>query len=101
MWGVVFQHRSHSSHPEQFSYVAARPSILQLLIIISICVRRGRRTPVANLLLQGSSSTVTSPRLTAFQSAVGQTFIFYTISTFDSLTLTTITTTRKFFTVWN
>ncbi len=32
-------------------------------------------------------------------SAFGQIFIFYTIRTFDSLTLSTITTTRKFFTI--
>jgi UDP-galactose transporter B1 len=38
--------------------------------------------------------------------AVGQLFIFYTIKTFGSLTLTLITTTRKFFNIllsvlWN
>lgn len=32
-------------------------------------------------------------------SAVGQIFIFWTIREFDSLTLSTITTTRKFFTI--
>ena len=32
-------------------------------------------------------------------SAFGQIFIFLTIRTFDSLTLSTITTTRKFFTI--
>lgn len=32
-------------------------------------------------------------------SGFGQIFIFYTIRTFDSLTLSTITTTRKFFTI--
>ena len=32
-------------------------------------------------------------------SAVGQSFIFYTISTFDPLVCTTVTTTRKIFSV--
>ncbi|CAM9812747.1 unnamed protein product, partial [Hapterophycus canaliculatus] len=32
-------------------------------------------------------------------SACGQNFIFYTISNFSPLTCTTITTTRKFFTI--
>jgi solute carrier family 35 (UDP-galactose transporter), member B1 len=32
-------------------------------------------------------------------SAAGQNFIFYTISNFNALTLATITTTRKFFTI--
>lgn len=53
----------------QVAYVATHPDILQLLVLLGLC------------------------------SAVGQTFIFYTIRTFDSLTLSTITTTRKFFTV--
>lgn len=35
----------------------------------------------------------------ALTSAFGQLFVFYTIRTFDSLVLTTITTTRKFFTI--
>ena len=35
----------------------------------------------------------------ALCSAIGQTFIFYTITEFDSLTTTTITTTRKIFSV--
>jgi UDP-galactose transporter B1 len=37
--------------------------------------------------------------LFALTSAAGQLFIFHTIRTFDSLVLTTITTTRKFFTI--
>lgn len=37
--------------------------------------------------------------LFALTSAFGQLFIFYTIRSFDSLVLTTITTTRKFFTI--
>lgn len=32
-------------------------------------------------------------------SAVGQNFIFYTITSFNPLVMTTITTTRKFFTI--
>ncbi len=35
----------------------------------------------------------------ALCSAVGQSFVFYTIATFDPLVLTTVTTTRKIFTV--
>ena len=35
----------------------------------------------------------------ALCSAVGQSFIFYTISNFDSLVCTTVTTTRKVFSV--
>lgn len=37
--------------------------------------------------------------LFALTSAVGQLFIFYCIREFDSLVLSTITTTRKFFTI--
>jgi UDP-galactose transporter B1 len=37
--------------------------------------------------------------LFSLTSAIGQVFIFLTIKTFDSLILSTITTTRKFFTI--
>jgi solute carrier family 35 (UDP-galactose transporter), member B1 len=50
-------------------YLQSHPSVLKTLLYFSLC------------------------------SAVGQIFIFYTIRTFDSLTLSTITTTRKFFTI--
>lgn len=52
-----------------FLYVMAHPGMLQLLCLLGIF------------------------------SACGQVFIFFTIRTFDSLTLSTITTTRKFFTI--
>ena len=53
----------------QIDYVAKHPSVAEALVLFSLC------------------------------SAFGQIFIFYTIRTFDSLTLSTITTTRKFFTI--
>lgn len=37
--------------------------------------------------------------LAALTMAAGQNFIFYTLANFDALTLATITTTRKFFTI--
>jgi UDP-galactose transporter B1 len=37
--------------------------------------------------------------LAALSMAAGQNFIFYTLAHFDALTLATITTTRKFFTI--
>lgn len=51
------------------SYLVEHPDLMQLLVLFGLC------------------------------SAFGQIFIFYTIRTFDSLTLSTITTTRKFFTI--
>ena len=42
---------------------------------------------------------VKSILLFSLTSAIGQLFIFYTIRSFDSLVMTTITTTRKFFTI--
>lgn len=49
--------------------------------------------------LAAHPSLVPALGLFTLTSAVGQLFIFYTIRTFDSLVLTTITTTRKFFTI--
>lgn len=50
-------------------YITANPDILSKIIYFALC------------------------------SAVGQTFIFYTIASFDPLVLTTVTTTRKIFSV--
>jgi solute carrier family 35 (UDP-galactose transporter), member B1 len=61
---------TNSSSPELLrgiTYVAANPIILHKIVLFALC------------------------------SSVGQSFIFYTISNFDSLTNTTITTTRKIF----
>jgi len=41
----------------------------------------------------------TSLAMFSLTSALGQIFVFWTIRTFDSLTFSTITTTRKFFTI--
>ena len=53
----------------QIAYLSAHPSLITTLALFSLC------------------------------SAFGQIFIFWTILAFDSLTLATITTTRKFFTI--
>lgn len=42
---------------------------------------------------------ITSLALFSLMSAFGQIFVFWTIRTFDALTFSTITTTRKFFTI--
>lgn len=55
--------------PLQVTYCTTHPHVVQALFWFSLC------------------------------SAAGQIFIFYTLRTFDSLTLSTITTTRKFFTI--
>merc|ERR1712161_117266 len=51
------------------AYVSANPEILPMIVKFSLC------------------------------SAVGQSFIFYTIANFDPLVLSTVTTTRKIFSV--
>ena len=53
----------------QIAYLSAHPNLITTLALFSLC------------------------------SAFGQIFIFWTILAFDSLTLATITTTRKFFTI--
>ena len=55
--------------PAQVTYLASHPNLITTLALFSLC------------------------------SAFGQIFIFWTILAFDSLTLATITTTRKFFTI--
>ena len=63
--------RCHSPtrSPSQLAYLATHPQVVVALVLFSLC------------------------------SAFGQIFIFLTIRTFDSLTLSTVTTTRKFFTI--
>lgn len=51
------------------SYLSANPEIFSLIVKFSLC------------------------------SAVGQSFIFYTVATFDPLVCSTVTTTRKIFSV--
>merc|ERR1711865_172489 len=56
-------------------------------------------------ITSGGSFLIANPEITgkiarfALCSAVGQSFIFYTIANFDPLVLSTVTTTRKIFSV--
>lgn len=63
------------------------------------------QTDMAGQLTEGAAfcqahpATLSSLAWLSLTSALGQNFIFLTIQLFDALVLTTVTTTRKFFTI--
>ena len=78
--------------PVQFSYLAKHPALLQTLVLFGLSSAFGQ-VRVCSLLPYPPAVPRERP------APRPQIFIFYSIRTFDSLTLSTITTTRKFFTV--
>mmetsp|Transcript_18781 Transcript_18781/g.20687 ORF Transcript_18781/g.20687 Transcript_18781/m.20687 type:complete len:352 (-) Transcript_18781:116-1171(-) len=70
-----------------------------------ICVTAVVVTGVLDEVTSGGAFLLANPEITskigrfALCSAVGQSFIFYTIANFDPLVLSTVTTTRKIFSV--
>lgn len=73
-------------------------NIWAVLLLIILCLLTGQA--VEGYLYCSNNPQIVYYFLTAsITSAAGQNFIFYTLSNFNSLTLATITTTRKFFTI--
>lgn len=76
----------------------AMQNVWAVLIAGLAAVTLGQAVPGLQYLVDHPDLWVATA-LFAVSSAVGQLFIFYTVMNFDSLVLTTVTTTRKFFTL--
>jgi solute carrier family 35 (UDP-galactose transporter), member B1 len=86
---------THKSSPYQNMYYS---NVWGLVLSLALAVYAGELQPAAAALMS-SPSLLFDVACFGLLSAAGQVFIFLAMDSFGSLTLVTITTTRKFFTV--
>lgn len=84
-------------HPKAYDFMFWT-NLYMMLVAVVLAVLFGEVVPGIAFLLAHSHIMILVIKFSAL-SAVGQSFIFYTIATFDPLVCSTVTTTRKVFSV--